>query len=528
MRDRLGTRGCFGACAGRLMVDKTKKNVAGWLRDRGIGKRQAGSVLIMLISALAYLNTVPNGFVWDDRYLIEQNPYLRSLDHVPSYFVSSRTQGSYDMKVYRPLRQAMFNVEYQLFGAKPAGYHVMNVILHSLNALALFLLLRRLLPDSRLSFLLVVLYAVHPVHTEVVANITGRADILFSIFYLAGLTLFIRSRDDQRKTIFLFGSAMAYALSLLSKEMAVTFPIMVLTIDIYLNGGDWRAIQRTKWFHVSLIIISVMYGVMRTVAIGELGAGDYAGDSIWTTLASQTVIVGKYIKLFFLPYPLTARYDIVPVENLFNLFTICAVLLASALVAFTAFSLKHRRFSLFLLGCWWFVITLLPVSNIIPIRAAMMAERYLYLPLAGLFIVVFSLVQTFLKRELPASREVLGIVYSVCFAAFFCVTLSRNTVWKDNLTLFEDTRTKAPNSLVVHWNLFEEYRKAGNGAKAAVEYQEMIRINEEVARGYLVIAERYQGRGNRTAALRMTNKALSTKPDLHEAIEYRDKLLSLQ
>lgn len=503
-------------------------NIADRPGDRGIRKRLAPIVLIMMVSALAYLNTIPNGFVWDDRYLIEQNPYLRSLDHVPSYFASSHTQGSYDMKVYRPLRQAMFNVEYQLFGINPAGYHVVNVILHSLNAIALFILLRRLLTDSRLTFLLVILYAIHPVHTEVVANITGRTDILFSLFYLVGLTSFIQARDDQRKYVYLFASAMAYVLSLLSKEMAITFPLMVLMIDLYLKKGDWRAIQKTKWFHFSLITISVLYGVVRTVAVGELGAGDYVDDSVWTTLASQAVIVFKYIKLFFIPYPLTARYDIVPVGNPASLYAIFAVMLASVFVVFTVFSLKKGRFSLFLLGCWWFAITLLPVSNIIPIRAAMMAERYLYLPLVGLFIIVLSAAQTLLRRDVQASRKTIRVVYGVCFAAFFCLTISRNTVWKDNLTLFEDTRTKAPNSLVVHWNLYEEYKRAGNGAKAATEYQEMIRINDEVARGYLAIAVRYQAEGNLPAAMRMTNKALNTKPDLQKAKEFRAELLSRQ
>jgi len=480
--------------------------------------------LLLAIPFLAYVNTFHNDFVWDDRYVLSENPYIRHMENIPSFFTTSKTQASYDMKVYRPLRQVMFAIEYKMFGPNPSGYHLQNVFVHSMNCLLLFLLLRHLRLSALQSFLVSTLYSVHPVNTEAAANIAGRADVLFLFFYLIGVIFYIKSRYSPRRRLYLVGVVVAYSLSLLSKEMAISFPLTVVLIDIFLEGGQIAELRKKLSFYLMLTVLSGLYLYARTLAIGDLGRGEYYGDSFWTTMFTQTAIVLKYIKLVFIPYPLSARYDIFLLVTPVNPYTVIFLFLIALLIVATVVSLSRKTFSLPLLGSWWFILTLLPVSNVIPIRAAMMAERYLYLPVIGLLILTASAFKG--RRTFHLTRTTVPALgsYVAVLSLFFILTLSRNAVWKNDITLFEDTRSKAPDSLAVHWNLFNEYQKRGDGEKAAAEYGEMKRINEKVSREYLALARKYRESGKRADAARLARKALRTKPDLQAASDFLREL----
>ncbi len=487
-------------------------------------KRKEALLIILLLAlpTLAYLNTLQNGFVWDDKYIITDNPYVRDIGNIPSYFISSATQGSYDMKVYRPLRQMMFTVEYTLWGNNHFGYHLINILLHAINCILVYKLLTHFLLSRSAAILATLFYSIHPVHTEAVANITGRTDILFLCFYLAGLLFYIKAGNGRCRSSFLCLAVISYCLSLFSKEMAVTFPLIILLTDLCLGEKKVDRLTKATPFYLLLVFITAAYLILRTSAIAGIGQGEYHADSLYITLLSQSAVFWKYTKLFFLPLPLSARYDIVLIEHFFNPYTIGLISAITAMTAATIIYLRKGQLPLFIFGIWWFFITLLPVSNIIPISAAMMGERYLYLPTLGLCIALFSLIDSYISR---GYRTVfISILFVPLLAAFFYLTHSRNTVWKDDRTLFEDTVKKAPDSLAVHWNLFEIYRNSGEKKKAAQQYREMKRINEDTARGLLEIAIRYKNKGAFGDAERMAKKALHTKPDFKEAEKFLDLL----
>ncbi len=479
---------------------------------------------IIVLSLSAYANTLWNDFVWDDQYVLSGNPHIREIENIPSFFLTSETQSSYDMKVYRPLRQALFVFEYKMFGLKPWGYHMGNILLHSFNSVLLFFFLKHLSFSDLLSFCAAALYSVHPVNTEVAANITGRTDILFLFFYLSGLLLYAKAQQAPNRSAWLTGSLLAYSLSLLSKEMALSFPLAIVLVDVARERGDIKRLRKNMVFYLVMVACSALYLYVRTKAIGDLGKADYYGDSFWTTLYSETAVILKYIKLFFIPYPLSARYDVFLLETPSNPYTMIFLFLMTCLVTATVVAVVRKSFPLSLLGGWWFILTLLPVSNIIPIRAAMMAERYLYLPVIGLLILTVSAFKG--RRTFHLTRTTVPALgsYVAVLSLFFILTLSRNAVWKNDITLFEDTRSKAPDSLAVHWNLFNEYQKRGDGEKAAAEYGEMKRINEKVSREYLALARKYRESGKRADAERLARKALRTKPDLQAASDFLREL----
>lgn len=473
-------------------------------------------LLIAMIPILVYMNTLGHGFVFDDEYVLEANPYIRDPGNIPSFFVSSKTQGSYDIKAFRPLRQTLFALEYQIYALNPLGYHLVNVVLHSLATILLFVLFQLLGFRIGYAGLMSVLYSVHPLSTEVVANITGRTDLLFSIFYMAGIICYLLHFKSSKGKAYLTACVVSFCLSLFSKEMAVTFPLIIMMTELYERKGRIKEVR----FHLVLLAVLLAYLALRQYAIGELGTRDYYGDSLLVTLYSETRIIFTYLKLFLFPHPLTGRHDTILIENLINPFTIAFIALMAILIALTVRNLLLRSFPLYLYGCWWFFITLLPVSNIIPIRGAMMGERFMYIMMPGLIIAIFSLLERALTPRQGRLRKIVFASITVVAVIFAGLSVRRNQVWKDNLTFFEDARSKAPNSLVVHWNLFREYNERGDRESAARMYSQMVRINTNAALGHLRTARKYRDTGRLEDAERMALKALKTKSDLTEAKEF--------
>ena len=455
---------------------------------------------------LVYGATIGYGFVWDDRYLIVENPYIRDLRYVADYFVSSVYQASYDMKVYRPLRQVVYALWYNLFELSPAPYHLLNIFLHALNVVLVLLLLSLLGVDRYARLIGASMMAVHPVHSEVVANITGLTDLLCLFFLLLTLIVRIRANMLGRPTGLLILELLLLLLALLSKEMAITYIALAWLIDRCLPDSNIDK-KRLVAGYATIALISVLYVVMRYNAVGEVGRGDYHADSVYVTLLSQLGVLQDYLQLILFPVNLSARYDIQLIETWNNPVVIVAGILLLSLPVIGYFLWPRNR--LLVIGTGWFFISLLPVMNILPIRGVMMAERYLYIPFLGMLIILGSVEISRYRNYLKISFLSLSLVIVVAYAS---ITHGRLPVWANDTILFEDTVVKAPDSLVVRWNLFEIYNNRGDEALARQQYRHMQRINKETADGYITLAKKYLEAGRRDKARNMAEKALRTMP----------------
>lgn len=474
-------------------------------------------LLPVLLALAAYGNTFNHSFVLDDVNLVVKNEHLRSLASIPSYYTSSKAQSDEDMQVYRPLRQTALALEFAVFGLDPRGYHVVNMLLHGANVLLLSLLLGRLgLNDSRASAG-AALFAVHPLTTESVANITGQADLLFLLFYLTALLFAFRAYAGRGRAGSVALSLAAYACSLLAKEMAISFVPLLLVLDAWRFRADRSGYRSRLPLYGLAFAVTIAYLLARAMAIELAWSWEYYGDSFWVTMFTETKVIITYLRLFFAPFPLSARYDVALIGTPFNPYTIGVAALLTGLVACTVRELRAGRSAAVLLGFWWFAIALLPVSHLRPIPVSMMGERFLYLPMIGLILsVCVALPDGLPERPAAAVRIALGAVLVILFS----LTVARNVVWKDNLALAEDTVAKAPDSLLIRWILFEEYRKRNETAKAVAEYREMQRINEQAAREHLDRAKRYREQGKFADAEKKARRALWTRPDFEEAKEF--------
>ena len=447
------------------------------------------AVLILgLIAAAVYANSLGNAFVFDDTGLVVSNTRIRTLNEL------SRTLVTGGWREYRPIRDASYAIDYYLFGLNPAGFHGFNIFYHVLNGSLVFVTLRRILGQSRPALLAAILFIVHPIQTDSVTYISGRRDLLFTLFYLIGFYAFVRYRDTARPR-YLCVAGGSYYLSLLSKEMAFTLPLLCLCYDLFRSlpatrlepRDSWQALwegmrnlfARHKRFYLAMAAVVVFVACYYVFGFRISRQREMWGGGLWPTLLTSARIFAHYITLLIFPLTLNADYS-------YNAFPISHSL-ADARVLFALMILGGAWWGIYRLlaydrwaafGGLWFFVTLLPVSQIIP-HHELLAEHYLYLPSAGAFLAVALLVERLMERtSRPAA---VSTAFAVLVLLLATRTVIRNRDWKDSLSLWTKTVQTAPKSARAHTNLGEIYLRQGHTAQAEREFREALRIQPDDA-----------------------------------------------
>lgn len=443
------------------------------------------TLLLAALAGLTYINSLPNDFVFDDKGLSQ------SLEHLQRLFRTGR------WPTYRPLRTASYAIDYSLFGLNPAGFRAFNILYHILNGALLFVIFRTGLRQSRPALLAAILFIVHPIQTESVAYISGRRDVLFTMFFLTGFYGFIRYRETSRvRHLYLAGGS--YLLSLLTKEMAITLPLLWLCYDLIrslplipaegrpsswevLKNGTRLLFQRNKWFYflIGTVLPILAYYYVYVYVLPMSLRSEMWGGGVWPTLLTSATIFAHYLKLIVFPLTLSADYS-------FNAFPIsyslaeARVVLALAILGGAWWGicrlLASDRWAAF--GGLWFFITLLPVSQIIP-HHEMVAEHYLYLPSAGFALSAAVLLERLLTRS-PHPRAIAATFALVVLLLGFR-TVARNRDWKDELTLWTKTVQTAPESARAHIALAGVHLRQGGYDQALQELLDALRIQPNSA-----------------------------------------------
>ncbi len=445
-----------------------------WLRPLPV------MLLLAALAGLTYVNSLPNDFVFDDKGL------SRSLEDLQWLLQNRR------WPTYRPLRTASYAIDYALFGLNPAGFRAFNILYHVLNGALLYVILRAVLRQSRPALLAAILFIVHPIQTESVAYISGRRDVLFTLFYLAGLCTFIWCRETNRVR-YLFLAVGFFLLSLLTKEMAITLPLLWLCYDLIrslpptyadsrpssweaLKEGTRTLLRRHKWFYLllgTLYTILAYYYVYISVLPMSLRSEMWGGGK-WPTLLTSVRIFAHYLKLMVFPLTLSADYS-------FNAFPIsyslaeARVIVALMIVGGAWWAiyrlLASDRWAAF--GGLWFFVTLLPVSQIIP-HHEIVAEHYLYLPSAGFCLTAAVLVERLLTQS--RNPRAIAAAFALIVLLLGLRTVVRNRDWKDDLTLWTRTVQTSPESARAHIALAGMHLRQGRHDQAGQELVEALRI----------------------------------------------------
>ncbi|MBI3090229.1 MAG: tetratricopeptide repeat protein [Candidatus Tectomicrobia bacterium] len=418
-----------------------------------VARRSALPALLLL--ALAYAGSLANDFTYDDGLVIAGNPFILSWANL-SDFLSARYLARSGELSYRPIVTLSYMVDAAIWGVRPFGFHLTNLLLHALNVTLWWLLVRTWLSPVP-AFGVALLAAVHPAPSEAVLAIAYREELLFTLFGLAMLLL-LATRLRQGRALSsgaCVGVWVCFALALLSKEMALSLPLIVLLLMCWRPAGVARiAVERLRRHGLllaGLLLCSAAYLVLRFLVLREpsearlppLDPGWWRGPLTMLTVAAHDV------RLFLLPVTLRAEHDLNVVAAPYS-----ARLLVSLLILVVLAWLgwrSRRRQPPVTAGLLWCGLALLPVLNLVPI-ANPSAERYLYFPFLGLGLAVGGGLERALSAKRPtdvgaAKRGAVGrkfsctLVVPACLilASFLLLTRQRGAVWHDNLSLWQAT-----------------------------------------------------------------------------------------
>lgn len=446
--------------------------------SRGLGRAQLTYLGLFVLACLPYLNTIPNGFVYDDMEQVLGNPFIVSTHYLKQVFTmpvwafkNLSTGASY----IRPLMSLTYMGLHKIYGDVASGYHIFSIVLAAWIACLVYAVTRRWTHDELLSIAAAVIFAMHPIHSEAVAWIGDITDLEVTFFILLAFWCYLGSETfSPRDWLRRFGGAFFFALALLSKEIAVVLPPVVTVFECFYREDRSITSFRTKmarWGHFWIVLI--LYFIYRKLVLGSaVTLSARSGYSFAETLASGFQLFTDYLVKLFWPHNLIAFYVFSRPKHLWDFQVICG-LLSFVFLVVVAF-LVRRSQPLVSFAICWFLAFLALALNVRWLAAAAFAERYLFLPSLGFaWIVAFYFVKLwrrtlagqFLPKRLVAAAALL--VLALCFIRIYV----RNRDWHDNEVLYKRTLQLEPNAIFIRINLGDVYWSSGRQDQAIDEWK---------------------------------------------------------
>jgi len=409
-------------------------------------------IVLVFITFVAYANAWPDSLAFDDKYFAVSERFSGlGLAGLARFFTENLwSVGGTDVGLYRPLLLVSMAIDVLIFGDWAAGYHLSNILLHIISTVVVYGLVRHLLivtggttlQSGHLALLAAVIFAVHPVHTEVVNSIFNRSEMLVTLGTVGGLWWFLNIYERQAKLAWI-GLSLVYFLVLLSKESSAMMPVLAgLLIFLTTSGSRRQKLHRCMPVLWLLIPLGI-YLALRANALDGRGASEMTDLALYGMSYDGGRIlpaVGVWfdsLKIMLWPHPLQIYHDKPELNNWIAL-ALQGLLMGAAFVG-----VMRNRIGLFL-GLSFFYITILPSSRIIGELNAVpaLAERYLYLPSVG-FVIVLAFGLRWLVQAVSFRIAVVPVVVVVLI--FTPLTWARNADWASNVLLFEGDYEKLEN-----------------------------------------------------------------------------------
>ena len=437
----------------------------------------AGAVVVV------YLNSFQGVFQFDDYNVIVDNDGV----HTWGAFLSGLPSG------IRPLLKLTYTLNWTS-GLGLFGFHFVNVGLHAANVVMLFALASRIGGSSVSRFVILVpalLFAVHPVQTEAVTYISGRSVSLMAFFFLGSLLAYLRGRERGSRFLLYVASPILFLLSTASKEVALTLPFALILCEAARRERDgWKEALRAQAVHWCILAaLSVL--ILAHSGYGRLLEACFDIRGAMANLFTQVHGIGYLLSRLVMPHALNIDPDL-PVFSGGSPVLFPEALLIAALLAAGVFGMIKRSLAGF--GILWFFLHLLPTNSIIP-RLDVVNERQLYLASWGLFLAVVAGADL-LRAKWGAGR--ITAVAAVLVIALGMLTVSRNTTYRSEVALWEDTVLKSPWKARGWNNLGYAYQQAGRFHDAEAAYLRALRVDP----GYGLARENLRGLKTRSNSVR--------------------------
>jgi tetratricopeptide (TPR) repeat protein len=500
------------------------------------------AAILFALAFLAYSNSFQAGLVLDNDALISRDPRVHAAtgENVGLIITHSYWWPIGEAMIYRPFTTLTYLFNYAILGnqERPAGYHFVNFLLHFGNVLLVYLLGVKLMRDIRPAAALAGIWSVHPVLTESVTNIVGRADLLAGMAVVGGLLLYLRSAESEgrRRLVWLAGLFASALMGMFSKESAATLLGVVMLYELIW----WRERRKAKALALgcaAIVLPFLAMWVQRSAVLAAAGQSDFpfidnplVGASFWTAKLTAVKVMARSLGLIAWPGQLSSDYSYRQIPLVTGTPHDWFCWLAMAAAAAGVILLYRWSRTAFFLACFAF-ITYLPTANLLFPIGTIMAERFLYLPSIGV-IGCAVLGGHAAARRYNALR--LAAVAIVIVAACLAVrTWVRNSDWQDSISMANATVEASPNSYKSHKNralaLYESDESHSQLDAAIPELKESMAILDPLpdainnAETYMMAGDFYLQKGDR---LGLNNAG--SEPSAAAAASYRSALAALK
>ncbi len=434
----------------------------------------------VIFAILLYANTIPNDFALDDYAVVLKNKFVKEgLSGIPDLLTGTNFAG-YDGQnngVYRPVPMITYALEFPFIGLDPHFRHFINLLLYATTGFFLFILLRKLIParSDLLPLSITLLFLAQPVHTDAVANIKGRDEILAFLFSILALISYIRYARSG-KSIHLAAGVFCYILAFFSKESSLPF-ILIIPLALYLilkiKGKPllYICLSLLCGFAVMIAwrsyVIYVLSEPMSREAFSLINNALLSTDNMLSRIGTGLWLQSLYLWKLIIPFPLSYDYSYaqIPVVSIFSINAIVSVLLITLLLIITL--VNYRKNSFITFWILFYFLTILIVANIFIYIGSTFAERFLYTPSLGFAAITGVLLYRLISKKdgpmrlslILKKNKTYTILLTGILILYSGLTISRNKDWKNNLTLFTADQPHAARSARVNYNLGNEFHK---------------------------------------------------------------------
>ncbi len=486
-------------------------------RRRGTLRALALSALLALSIFAVYGQVRTFRFLsyYDDVEYVSQNPMVsRGLS--PAGIAWALTH--FHVGNWHPLTSMSHMLDCSLFGLEPGLHHLTNVVLHALNSILLLWLLRYMTGALWRSAAVAALFALHPLHVESVAWISERKDVLCTLFGWLALGAYVRHVRSPSRLRYA-AVLLTLTLGLLSKPMLVTFPLLMLCLDFWPLGRFGagserpfgRALRRLVREKLPLFALAAAFGAVTFVAQRQSGAVvTLERLPLARRVANALVSLVDYLRDAFWPAGLSAFYpQVVPPT-----WRVALALLVLVLVTALAFRARRRAPHL-IVGWLWYLVSLLPVIGLVQVGLQARADRYTYVPLVGIALMVaWGAGELVWTRRKPA---VVAWSSGLVLAALAGVSWNLTRSWRDSITLFERAVAVTEENWFAHYHLAAALTEQGRFSMARPHFFEAARIEPSYAQGQVGVGYALEREGRVDQALLHYREAIRLLPTLFEA-----------
>jgi len=467
--------------------------------------------LVLLATLIVFSKGLNNQFNnWDDKVYVTENPFIElNSKNVFQSFFKGETHG-----MYLPITALSFSVNFKYAQYNPKPYLVVNLIIHLLNVLLVFILLHKLFKNQWLTIFVGALFALHPMQAESVSYVAGRRDILYAIFYFASLVSYLNYIELKHKKWKLY-CLLFFVLSLFSKGQAIALPATLVLIDFIKNKSfSLKQSLIDKWLYV---LLSVVFIVITLIVKQQSKEYNISGDIVTIPLFYKVSFAAYgfvfYIINLLVPYKLSLVH---PYPQMLEITAVLAAsLIATVALIYVVFK-KYKTDKLLIFGMMFYGLNIFLLLQLIPNSYGIMNDHYVYVSCIGVFISLF-----FLMQKLKLNTTSIVITFSVLVVGYTAVLTNRVAVFENSVTVFSDVIKKYPDSFVAYNNRGYAWYNLGKLVEAENDFNKSISLNSKMALTYNNRAMIYLASNKFNEALIDLNKAIAINSEFADAYSNR-------